>query len=293
MKVKLKIFLFLFVLLFGIHFAKADSLIYSKTYGKFQNAVSISTGRGEFVFVCDAATSQVFKFSVGGVEMAKFGGTGFGANELSSPLSIDAGNGLDLFICDNQNNRIQRLDYKLNFIAGYDFNQYNTTADNSKKIYFPTGIAALSTGDIAVITGSSDFKGVIITQFSDINTYFGSNFGFDRIAKPKKIVRGSSLDVWILDQENTDVINFSGTGQFIKKLTHIDDDIISITFFDDKLYLLGTREILIYDLKLSKYIAFFHYSIDPLDKINDFACLNNTTILLLNNKRVYEYNLIK
>jgi hypothetical protein len=272
--------------------AKADTLTFSRSFGNFQKAVSVSIGRGEFVFISDAATNQVFKYGKDGKELARFGGSGFGSSELNSPLCIDASNGLDVFVCDNMNNRIQRLDYKLNFAASFDFNQYNNTADNSKKIFYPLGVTSLSTGDLVVISNSSEFKGAVLTQFSDITIYFGSNFGFDRISQPAKVVRGKELDVWILDRESSDIMNFTSSGTFVKKLKAPNSDkVISLYPFDNKLYILTAKNIIAYELKSEKYVTYDSYSIDALEKINDFAILDSGIYLLLANNKVYEYKL--
>lgn len=276
-------------------FAFADSLDYSNTFGSFQNAVSISTGRNEFIFISDAQTNQVFKYSSKGIELAKFGGTGFGLNGLNNPVSIDAGDGLDVFVCDNLNNRIQKLDYKLNYITGFDFNVYNQTADNSKRILYPSGVAFLSSGDIVTLIKSSEYKGAVISSFSDIAVFIGSNFGYDRIGQPGKVVRGKGLDCWILDNENSEVANFTSSGSYLKRLSKLyeNDKVISITYFDDKLYILTMKNIIKYDLKAEKYADMFPYSIDGLEKINDFALLNNSTFLILTSKNILQYNLTK
>lgn len=293
MKTLLQNIIIVAVIILSINNSFSDTLTFSKSYGNFQNAVSVSPGRGEFVFICDAAANLVYKYSNEGKELAKFGGMGFGQNEFNYPVSIDAGDGLNLYICDNQNNRIQKLDYKLNFIAGYDFNQYNTTADNSKKILYPNGIAVLSSGDLAVTVTGSDFKAAVITTFSDISIYMGSSFSFDRIGNAKKIVRGKELDLWILDTETNEIVNFSTSGQFLKRLKTLDNSIIqNITFYNDNLYLLTNGTILKYDLKANKFDRKFSYGLDEFKKINDFAFLNNSTVLLLSDKKIYQYNLL-
>ncbi|KXK55211.1 MAG: hypothetical protein UZ05_CHB002000646 [Chlorobi bacterium OLB5] len=110
------------------------------SFGKFQNAVSITTAREEYIFVSDLDANVIYKFSRSGSKLAAFGGAGLGQNELNQPYSIDASNGLDVLVADYQNNRIKRLDINLNFILQFDFNSYNLTAESSKKIYNPPGL---------------------------------------------------------------------------------------------------------------------------------------------------------
>jgi hypothetical protein len=294
MKQQLAYISLLILFLINIQISFADTLSFSRTYGNFGNAVSISTGRGEFIFISDVQTNQVFKYSKGGVEIARFGGTGFGANGLNNPVSVDAGNGLDVYVSDNLNNRIQKLDYKLNYITAFDFNAYNQTADNSRKIINPAGLTTLSSGDLAVIIRSSEYKAAIVSSFSDINVFLGSNFGFDRIGAGKKVVRGSGLDLWILDADNFDVVNFTTNGIFVKRLREEDiGKTISIAFFDDNLYILNDKYLLKYDLKGNKFDNIINYDSAGVGKVNDFAILNKSTFLFLTSSRIYEYILTK
>lgn len=269
-----------------------DTLTFSKSYGNFQNAVSISTGRGESVFIADAEMNTVFKFSAAGVELARFGGSGFGSYSLNNPVSIDGSNGIEVFISDNLNNRIQKLDYKLNVITAFDFTKYNQTADNSKRIYYPIGVASLSSGDIAVISSSSENKSFIISSFSDINIFLGSNFGFNRLGKPSKIVRGRQLDVWILDKETNEVVNFVSSGLYVKRLKLMTSEkILSIAYFDDHLYFLTQGSLYRYNLIALKYDKVYGFGIDQQVKINDFAILNTSDLLVLTSNNVYVFNL--
>jgi len=291
----LKYIFIVFTFFLTAHAFAGDSLTYTGSFGKFENAVSISVGRSEFIFVSDAATNQVFKYSTKGIELAKFGGTGFGTNGLNNPVSIDAGDGLNLYICDNLNNRIQKLDYKLNYITGFDFNVYNQTADNSKRILYPSGVAFVSSGDVITLIKSSEYKGAVINSFSDISVFIGSNFGYDRIGQPGKVVRGKSLDCWILDNENSEVANFTTTGSYVKRLQKPSesDKVISIAYYNDNLYMLTMKNVIKYDLKSEKYADIFPYAIDGLGKISDFALLNDTTFLILTANTVIQYNLNK
>ncbi len=270
-----------------------DSLVYSGSFGNFGNAVSISTGRSEFIFISDASTNQVFKYSSKGIELARFGGTGFGSNGLNNPVSIDAGDGLSVYVCDNLNNRIQKLDYKLNYITAFDFNVYNQTADNSKRILYPSGVAFMSSGDLVTLIKSSEYKAAVLNSFSDITVFMGSNFGYDRIGQPAKVVRGMGLDCWILDNDNSEVSNFTTTGSYVRRLSKPSqsENVISIAYFGDNLYLLTMKSIIKYDLKGEKYSDIFPYAIDGLGKINDFALLNNSTFLILTSNSVLQYNL--
>jgi hypothetical protein len=201
----------------GTLFAKDDSLKYLGNFGHFRNAVSISSARGEFIFVSDLETNKIFKFSKDGKELASFGGAGLGDNELNQPYSIDASNGLDVLVADYQNNRIKRLDLNLNFIQSFDFNSYNLTAESSRKIFNPRSIMTMSTSEIFVICDATNYRAAKLNDYSEVSIIFGSkSVGIDKLDSPVKIVKGNQLDVWILEDGQMK-FNFSNFGTYSKR----------------------------------------------------------------------------
>jgi len=270
---------------------QADSLTFINSFGNFQEASSISTSREEFIFVTDAQKNQIFKFSENGEQLIAFGGSGFGINELNVPMSIDASNGLDIFVCDYQNNRVQRYDIMLSYIATFSFNTYNLTADNSQKIYYPYGIAFLNTSEIFVIADASTYKIVKLKSLDEVTLAFGSgNLGYEKVLNPQKITRGADLDVWILDTEADAVLNFDNYGTFVKKVANPENNpIISIAYYKNNLYILSSKSLIIYDLKSNKFSGYYNYSITGTKSIKDISVLKENTILILTGKKVHKY----
>lgn len=262
---------------------------FAATFGKFQNGVSISTSREEFIFVSDLEANKVYKLSADGVTLATFGGTGLGNNELNQPYSIDASNGLDVLIADYQNNRIKRLDINLNYISQFDFNAYNQTAESQDKIYNPKGISSLSTGEIFVLCDATNYKVAKVSDFVELKLLFGNNsLGYDRLDTPQKIVKGSQLDLWILDKKANEILNFNNFGTYVKKLSP-KDAVISMAFYNDNLFILHKGYIAAYDLKKGQYIALFSFS--DIKNLNDIALLDKSTVLLLSAKNITKYKI--
>jgi hypothetical protein len=270
--------------------AGGDSLQLSGAFGKFQNAVSVSASREEFIFVSDLESNKIYKFSKEGKELASFGGTGLGANELNQPYSIDASNGLDVLVADYQNNRIKRLDINLNFILSFDFNSYNLTAESSRKIYNPRSVVTLSTGDVFVLCDASNYKAAKISNYSDVTLVFGNNsLGVDRLDNPKKIIRGNQLDIWILDKASNEILNYNNFGIFNKKLSPQDSStIISIAYYNDNLFIFNNSGLIIYDLKKGQYSNFYRY---PYSKqITDVTIFDKSTIVILTKNKFNKYS---
>ncbi len=264
-----------------------DSLIFTGSIGKFQNAVSVSTAREEFIFVSDLDNNSVYKFSRTGKQLAAFGGSGLGQNELNQPYSIDASNGLDVLVADYQNNRIKRLDINLNYILQFDFNAYNLTAESSKKIYNPNGVMTLSTGEVYVLCDATNYKAARINDYSEISIVFGSNsLGAEHLDEPVKIVKGNQLDMWILDKRSGDLVNFNNFGVFVKKITKRGNSPIkSIAYFNDNLFILHTIELIVYDLKKGQFSKY--YRIPEIKNLTDIAVLDKSTVLLLSKDAVH------
>ncbi len=270
-----------------------DSLELISSFGKFQNAASISVSREEFIFVSDIRTNQIYKYSKSGDKLQTFGGTGSGNNQLNNPVSIDASNGLDVFVADYQNNRIQRYDIKLHYVATYNFNVYNLTADVSKTIYYPSGIAFLNTSEIFVLVDEENFKVAKLRSFDEVNMLFGSSFGFDRILKPAKIIKGSSLSIYLLDKGTDEVLNFDNYGTFVSKLKNPDTEpVISIAFYNDNLYILNHKSLISYDTKKKQFGSLYSYDCDGGDDPVDCSVLDKDFFLILTAKKVYKFKII-
>jgi len=270
-----------------------DSLTLLETFGSFQDASSISTAREELIFAADLGTNKIYKFSKQGEEIANFGGTGLGTNELNQPYSIDASNGLDVLVADYQNNRIKRLDIKLNFITEFNFNNYNLTAESLGKIYNPSSVVTLSTGEIFVICDASNYKAAKINDFTEVSILFGSSsFGLDRLDKPYKAVKGNALDIWIFDESSDEILNFNNFGVFVTKIKPpVNSPLISIAYYDDNLYILSKLALIIYDLKKGQYSNYCGYPY--LKNISDVTMLDKNTVLILTKQKVYKFKLLK
>lgn len=286
------LFAFLFL---ALSIFPSDSLNFIDSFGKFQSAQAISASREEFIFVTDIQTNQIHKFNAKGKGILTFGGPGFSNNELNVPMAIDASNGLDVYVCDYQNNRIQRYDLLLNFIATFNFNTYDLTADNSRKIYYPYGIAFLNTSEIFVLADASTYKVVKLRSLDEVSLLFGSNSAeYEKIINPQKVVRGANLDVWILDKDADALLNYDNYGTFVRKLKNPETSpIISMAYYKNNLYILTSRSLIIYDLEKDQYGKYYSYYIKNSKDIMDVTAFKEDIVLILTTGKVYRYSLNK
>jgi len=264
-----------------------DTLNISSFFGDFTDASSISCSRGEFIFVADAGTNKIYKYNSEGIQLANYGGTGLGKYGLNQPVSIDASNGLDVYIADYNNNRIVRLDYSLNFIFMFDFNLYNPTAESSKKIFSPVSVSMLSSDELFILCDAGNYKAVRMKNFNDIDIFFGQMS--DRMINPVKITRGSLLDLWILEKNSNELMNYNNLGIFVRSIKMPAElKPISVTYFDKNLYILFSKEIYVYDLNKSKFSK--SYTLPEMNDIKDINLLVQETIIISTKYKVYLLN---
>jgi hypothetical protein len=266
--------------------AQNDSIFISQSFGEFADGASVSASRGEYIFVSDIGSNKIYKFDIDGRLIATYGGTGLGKYELNQPVSIDASNGLDLFVCDYLNNRIVRLDSKLNFISLFDFNLYNSGIESQKKVYNPRSVTSVSTGELLLLCDAGNYKALRIREFNDINLYFGQSY--DRILEPVKIVKGNSLDVWVLEKSTKELLNFNNLGIFVKKLKMPDElNPISITFAENYLIILVEGGVIYYDLKSGAYSGIYYFQ--RFLNLKDIVSLDRETIFILHKYEVFKF----
>jgi hypothetical protein len=283
-------YLFVFLLLCFLN-TYSDTLVLISAFGSFQEASSISSSREQFIFVTDMAANLIYKFDTNGVLLTSFGGAGFSNNEFNQPICIDASNGLDVFVCDYRNNRIQRYDLKLSYISSFDFNSYNLTSDISKKIYYPQSFTSLPSSEVFVICDAVSYKIVKLKTLDEPMLFFGSSTGgMDRLINPVKIIRGSQLDIWVLDKGSDEVLNFDNNGAFKKRIKNPgEQEAISIAFYGNLLFWVLNERIYIYNVNTGKFERKYEFFLSTDEKLIDINVLSSQNILLLSQKKVYNY----
>jgi len=180
-------------------------------FGKFEKAVAISIDNTGNVFVIDQGKNQFTKFSSDGDSIFSVGSQGWKDSEFDKPTDICAKNGLDIFISDYNNHRIQRYNRKMNFIG-----TLFTRDDESSlaRFRFPLSVMMNSKGELLVVEGEN--KRVV--KFSKFEKAEQSVGGFDagkgKLKMPIQIDIDSSDRVFVL--ERTRIVVFDSFGNFLQ-----------------------------------------------------------------------------
>ena len=209
---------------------------------------------GRFV-ILDSEKNTVQLVSKDQKPIAEIGGSGWGDDQFDKPAGVWARNGIDIFIADYGNHRIQRFDRNLAFISSFSTRE-RTNPD--ERFGYPTDVAISRLGDL-FICDSENLRILKVNGFSKIEKIFG---GFDagkgRLKKPGQIEIGPSDKVYV--QDGNDVIVFDNFGNYIRMLgegifsgqIQIYADETGLTVLcDGKLFLFDSDERLIQTAELT------------------------------------------
>lgn len=183
-------------------------------------------------------------------QSAEIGGSGWGDDQFDRPAGVWARNGIDIFIADYGNHRIQRFDRKLAFISSFSTRE-RPNAD--ERFGYPTDVAVSRLGDL-FICDSENSRIVKVVGLSKIEKTFG---GFDagkgRLKKPNQLEIGPHDNIYVQDampdaKQGSRVVVFDNFGNFI----HIIGEglfPVGVQIFADQsgLILLGDGKLFFFD----------------------------------------------
>lgn len=145
--------------------------------------------------------------------IASTGGPGWENGRFDQPSGVWARNGLDIFVADYGNHRIQRFDRQLAFVSAL------STRDNDdpdQRFGYPTDVALSRQGDLYVCDGENQ-RVVRINRLSQVEKIIG---GFDagkgKLDRPTRIAAGPKDDLYVLDGRR--ILVFDAFGNFLVSL---------------------------------------------------------------------------
>jgi DNA-binding beta-propeller fold protein YncE len=195
------------------HPAHPDTLLREAyAFGEFENATRILVIPQGWVYVIDAARHEVALFRFPDREPVRVGGYGWGALSFDLPTGLDS-DGLNLFVADYHNHRIQRFDRNLNPLSSF------STRDTSflpARFGYPTGVVLSRLGEMFVL----DSENLRVLKFSPQGR-FQLKFGERErsggtIRKPLKTAISARDRVYVLEPDR--VLEFDYFGTFLRAL---------------------------------------------------------------------------
>ena len=171
-------------------FAQSNSstLIEDYSVGSFQRATRIVAGAQGTIFVLDADENKVSLFSNLQDAPKTIGGFGWSSSSFDKPTGV-ATDGVNIYISDFGNHRIQRFDRDLNYISSLSTRD---TSDVNARFGYPLDVALSEFGDLFILDGEN----IRVLKFNAQNSFertFGDiNAGKGKLQNPIKLIATNS-----------------------------------------------------------------------------------------------------
>jgi len=199
----------LFVL-FHSKAAPRDSLrfVFQGSFGDFEEAVAIAADPLGDVYIIDRGRNSLQKFSRGKL-VASLEGYGWSDVEFADPRDVSVPSGLDVFVADYGNHRVQRYDRQLAHLSTLS-TWFETGAD---RFGFPVSIAVSSSGELYVVDGQLQRVLKFATDGSYVRSLGGYDAGKGRLLQPNRVRLQANQLVLVSDGDR--VVLFDQMGNFI------------------------------------------------------------------------------
>jgi len=213
--------------------SREDQLIVEKySFGDFTDAYRILIHVQKWVYIADRAQHRILLFRDGQTDPTTIGGYGWSPSSFDTPSGI-ATDGLNIYVADYGNHRIQRFDRTLSLISSFSTRE----SDNRQARFgYPTGVALSNQGDLFIL----DSENVRVVRFSPRSLPLGS-FGeietrARRLVKPLKIGVSQTDRIYVLEPNR--LVEYDPAGNFLRT---IGEGILT----DARSFVIGTETFLV------------------------------------------------
>ncbi len=167
------------------------------------------------LYLADTGNHRIIKCDAQGRLLRETGGFGFGNEQFDHPVDLWAGNGLDVFVADYNNQRLQRYDKDLNFISSYSSDE---SLEENLRFGYPAAIALSPQGELFV--ADHEFKRLLrFDAFGKPKASFADfNWGEGGLDRPAKILISTRGDIFVSDSVRQVVMIYDAFGNFAGKL---------------------------------------------------------------------------
>jgi DNA-binding beta-propeller fold protein YncE len=158
------------------------------------------------VFVADEGQHRVVTLTAGGDSIASVGSMGWGTEQFDDPVAI-ASRGLDVYVADRNNHRVQRYTRDLTLISSLSTRELR----GPSAFGYPAGVALSPEGDMFVTDGENKR----ILKFNAFGKYIRSFGGLDGspflLHEPTQVATTADGFVFVLDRGKVASFDALGT----------------------------------------------------------------------------------
>jgi len=180
-------------------------LVEEYSIGSFQNATRIIAGAPDKLYVLDATTNTLSFFTSTQTSPKIIGGFGWSPSSFDRPTGV-ATDGVNVYVSDYGNHRIQRFDRDLNYISSL---YTRDTSDANSRFGYPLDIALSEFGDLFIIDGEN----LRVIKFNSTGSFERSlgdmNSGEGKLSNPIKLVVTTSR-IFVVERTRVAVFDYFG-----------------------------------------------------------------------------------
>ena len=195
------------------HFIPSSQEELSSPLGNFKHAVSFSIDPSGNFYVLDAEINELLKLSRRGELLQSSGGYGWSQIAFDHPTDVIAPNGLDVYVADEGNHRIQHFDRNLNYVSSLRFRD---NEDVSQRFGYPRSVAVSRLGDLFLTDGENIRIVKIINNNTFDRAFGGQGGGEGQLQNPSR-VRVSTTDL-VYVQDGNVVKVFDIFGNYVRTI---------------------------------------------------------------------------
>ncbi|MBI4428389.1 MAG: NHL repeat-containing protein [Ignavibacteriales bacterium] len=185
-------------------------LQYEYSAGSFQHATRLAVSPQGWVYCIDEAENVVHVLKNRGRESSVIGGYGWATTSFDRPSGV-ATDGINVFISDHGNHRIQRFDKNLNYVSSLSTRD---TSAAGARFGYPMSVAVSKSGDLFIVDGEN----LRIVRFSADSRYLQTFGSFDaakgRLVQPGKIVLSNDDRIYVAEPDR--IVEFDYFGNFVR-----------------------------------------------------------------------------
>jgi len=205
--------LLLIAILFLTSFQMPPSLVAQFDFGSFRNPKGISIDPSGNIYVADAGRNLFIRFNSRGDSTGAVGGYGWGDFQFDMPYDVCATNGIEIYVADYNNHRIQRFDRTLANVATL---YTRDSDDETKRFGYPSGIAVSRLGDL-FICDNENVRIVKVNTFSTVERTFGDyGKGAGSLTMPRQVAIGPGDEVFVSDKGRVAV--YDNFGNYVESI---------------------------------------------------------------------------
>lgn len=199
-----------------------DTLFVAETsFGTFDHATRITINPQGWVYVVDAKKNAVLIFRSTIESPFVLGGYGWSSVTFDRPTAV-ATDGLNVYVSDYGNHRIQRFDRYSNLLSSL-FTRDTTYAP--ARFGYPEGVALTNIGDLIIL----DSENLRIVEFSSDSRFersFGDlNTSGGKLQNPVKVCVEGDQIIYVLEKDR--ILEFDFFGNYLRTFaTDLSGDIV-------------------------------------------------------------------